>query len=135
MAEALARRDDVRLALWSPPGEHSAAIEDAASSEDAEWLRQLLESGGVAHVLRTNPLRGGIAAAGLLHRLRRVYRRYGDADVIHVNWLQNALPLWSNKQPAVISILGSGSPSASTRNGNCFAGYAARTASDSNAEC
>lgn len=106
MAEALARREDVRLALWAPPGEHSEAIEAVTSPGDAEWLRQLLRSGGIAYLLRANPVRGWVAAAGLLRRLRRVYCRYRGVDVVHVNWLQNALPLWGDNQPAVISVLG-----------------------------
>lgn len=106
MAEALARREDVRLALWAPPGEHSEAIEAVTSPRDAEWLRQLLRAGGIAHLLRASPLRGWMAAVGLLRRLRQVYRRYQDVDVIHVNWLQNALPLWGDHRPAVISVLG-----------------------------
>lgn len=106
MAEALARRKDMRLVLWAPPGEHSKIIETATTPEDAEWLRRLLGSGGIAHLLRAKPLRGGIAATGLLRRLRRVYQQYRDVDVIHVNWLQNALPLWGCDQPAVISVLG-----------------------------
>ena len=106
MAEALARREDVRLALWAPPGEHSRIIVPATSPDEAEWLRQLLRSGGIAHLLRASPLRGWMAAAGLLRRLRQVYRRYQDVDVVHINWLQNALPLWGNDRPAVISVLG-----------------------------
>jgi glycosyltransferase involved in cell wall biosynthesis len=106
MAEALARREEVRLALWAPPGEHSEIIETATSPEDAEWLRGLLRLGGIAHLLRASPVRGWIAAAGLLRRLCRVYRRYPDVDVVHVNWLQNALPLWGDDRPAVISVLG-----------------------------
>lgn len=107
MAEALASREDMRLALWAPPGEHSQKIEFATSTSDADWLRHLLASGGIAHRLRANPMRGGIAALGLLHRLRRAYRQHKDADIIHINWLQNALPLWGCDQPAVISVLGS----------------------------
>lgn len=106
MAEALARREDIRLALWAPPGEHSETIKAATSTSDAEWLRALLASGGIAHLLRANPMRGGLAALRLLRRLHRVYRQYGDVDVIHINWLQNALPLWGCGQPAVISVLG-----------------------------
>jgi len=106
LAEALARRTDVELALWAPPGEHSAEIVDVASPGDAEWLRHLLETGGIAHLLRASPVRGWMAAAGLLRRLRRVYRRHRDVDVLHVNWLQNALPLWGVDKPAVISVLG-----------------------------
>lgn len=106
MAEALARRKDVRLALWAPPGEHSGAVETATSPDDAEWLRWLLRSGGIAHLLRARPLQGAAAATGLLRRLRRLYRRHREVDVVHVNWLQNALPLLGNDQPAVISVLG-----------------------------
>lgn len=106
MAEALAHRKDIQLALWAPPGEHSKMIEIATSPEDAEWLRQLLKSGGIAHLLRANLLSGGIAATGLLRRLHRVYQQYQDIDVVHVNWLQNALPLLGSNQPAVISVLG-----------------------------
>lgn len=106
MAEALTRRKDIRLALWAPPGEHSETIESATSTDEAEWLRQLLRSGGIAHLLRASPLRGWMAAVGLLRRLRQVYRRYRDVDVVHVNWLQNALPLWGNDRPVVISVLG-----------------------------
>lgn len=106
MAEALARREDTRLALWAPPGEHSRSIETVTSPRDAEWLSRLLASGGIAHLLRAQPIRGGISALGLLRRLRRVYRKYADMDVLHINWLQNALPLWGCDQPAVISVLG-----------------------------
>ena len=107
MAEALARREDVHLALWAPPGEHSAMIQQATLPEEALWLRQLLQSGGIAHLLRAKPWQGGLAAAGLLRRLRRVYRHYqDDVDVVHVNWLQNALPLWGMDRPAVITVLG-----------------------------
>ncbi len=42
----------------------------------------------------------------LLTRLGRAYRRQ-PADVVHVNWLQNALPLWGTKSPALITVLGS----------------------------
>lgn len=106
IAEALARREDVQMALWAPPGEHSAKIDGATSLEDAQWLRQLLRAGGIAHLLRAQPWRGGLVAVSLLRRLRRIYRQYEDVDVVHVNWLQNALPLWGCRQPAVISVLG-----------------------------
>lgn len=106
MVEALAHREDLHVALWAPPGEHSKTIEVAASPEDAEWLRQLLGAGGIAHLLRAKPLRGAMAAVGLLHRLHRVYGLYRDVDVVHVNWIQNALALWRNNRPVLISVLG-----------------------------
>ena len=106
IAEALARRPDVKLALWAPPGEHSDSIKVATTLEDAEWLCSLLKLGGIAHLLRSQPLRGGIKSASLLYRLHRIYRQYNDINVVHVNWLQNALPLWGCHHPAVISVLG-----------------------------
>lgn len=106
LAEALARREDVRLALWAPPGEHSQNINMAASKQDSKWLRQLITLGGIAHMLRTHPIRGGMAALGLMYRLRQVYRHHKDVDIFHVNWLQNALPLWGCSRPAVVSVLG-----------------------------
>lgn len=41
----------------------------------------------------------------LLTRLALMYRRQ-HADVVHVNWLQNALPLWGTNTPALITVLG-----------------------------
>jgi glycosyltransferase involved in cell wall biosynthesis len=43
---------------------------------------------------------------GLLRRLHRLYRRE-DYDVAHVNWLQNALPLWGTDKPLLVTALGS----------------------------
>lgn len=35
-AKALAWREDVRLALWAPPGEHSRSIDPATSLDEAK---------------------------------------------------------------------------------------------------
>jgi len=59
------------------------------------------------HVLRTRGVMGIGMAAGLLLRLRRAYKRHAANDVAHVNWLQNALPLWGLPMPAIITVLGS----------------------------
>ena len=107
LAEGLSRRDDLQLALWAPPGEHSVRIRDIATTSDSVWLRKLLSSGGIAHLLRDKPWSAPFAAAGLLRRLRRLfYLQQSEVDVVHVNWLQNALPLWGTETPAVISVLG-----------------------------
>lgn len=106
LAAALARRDDLALSLWAPPGELPADVSAVTTPADALWLRQLSQQGGIAHLLRTRRVLAAGTIVALLMRLGRVYRRQ-PADVAHVNWLQNALPLWGSTTPAVITVLGS----------------------------
>lgn len=105
-AGAVARRDDVRLSLWAPPGELPAGVVAATTPADALWLGRLAQQGGIAHLLRTRKARVAGTILTLLARLGRAYRRH-PADVAHVNWLQNALPLWGTTTPALITVLGS----------------------------
>src|SRR5674476_1170090 len=92
MVRTLAETGKLRLAVWAPPGELPETVIDAATADEAAWLRRLTKDGGIAHRLRTRgPLALG-TICGLRARLRRVYRR-SDADLTHVNWLQNVLPL------------------------------------------
>jgi glycosyltransferase involved in cell wall biosynthesis len=70
------------------------------------WLKRLSERGGIAHLLRSRQLLAAGTILTLLLRLGRAYRRQ-PADLIHVNWLQNALPLWGTTTPALITVLGS----------------------------
>jgi hypothetical protein len=105
-AAALARRGDVRLSLWAPPGELPAGVAPATTSADALWLGRLSQRGGIAHLLRTRKALATGTILTLLTRLGRTYRRQ-PADVVHVNWLQNALPLWGTTRPALITVLGS----------------------------
>lgn len=106
MTRTLAETKKLRLEVWAPPGELPETVVDAATADEAVWLKGLMDGGGIAHLLRTRgPLALG-TACGLLARLKRVYRR-SDADVIHVNWLQNALPLAGTAQPALVTVLGS----------------------------
>jgi hypothetical protein len=105
LAQALARRDDVALSLWAPPGDLPPQVRDATTSTDKKWLQYLSEQGGIAHLLRQRKLLALGSVGALLSRLHRAYRD-GRAEVVHVNWLQNALPLWSTKTPAVVSVLG-----------------------------
>lgn len=105
LAAALARRDDVNLSLWAPPGDLPANVINAATSADSLWLARLSEQGGMAHLLRTRRALAVGAILSLLLRLGRAYRRQ-RADVVHVNWLQNALPLWGTRTPALITVLG-----------------------------
>lgn len=106
-AAALARRGDLRISLWAPPGELPADVAAATTPADAFWLRRLSRQGGIAHLLRTRRALAAGTILALLARLGRAYRRRPVADVIHVNWLQNALPLWGTTTPALITVLGS----------------------------
>ena len=103
IADAAAASPDIDLSLWAPDGPRHANISYACSSDDADWLSDLAQRGGIAHLMRTHPLRFPAKAGGLLKRLHAVYRHYDDAiDVYHINWLQNALPLYGMNAKAVI---------------------------------
>jgi hypothetical protein len=105
LAAALARRADVTLALWAPPGALPANVTGVSTPADARWLGRLSQQGGIAHLLRTRKALAAGTILSLLLRLGRAYRRQ-RADVVHVNWLQNALPLWGTTTPALITVLG-----------------------------
>lgn len=105
MAEALARRQDLRVSAWLPPGPLPTGMQRATLAGDDAFLRELLEAGGIAHLLRRRRLRGLRAAIGLLRRQRRAFAR-SDADLFHVNWLQNALALPRDRRPALVTVLG-----------------------------
>lgn len=106
LAAALARREDIALLLWAPPGELPDNVIAAATPDDARWLRRLSQKGGIAHLLRNRRMFAVAIVVQLLARLRRAYRNQ-PADVYHVNWMQNALPLWGIRTPALITVLGS----------------------------
>ena len=105
-AAALARRGDVVLSLWAPPGELPTDVDSVCTPTDAAWLQHLSRQGGIAHLLRTRQVLAAGRILTLLIRLGRTYRRESP-DVAHVNWLQNALPLWGTRTPALITVLGS----------------------------
>jgi glycosyltransferase involved in cell wall biosynthesis len=107
MVQALCDSHELHILLWAPPGLRPKTVDDAALPAESAWLNQLAEQGGIAHALRANAARGLTAAIGLLLRLRHAYRRNSNVDLVHVNWLQNALPLWGSKTPALITVLGS----------------------------
>lgn len=107
MVEALAAREDVRLRAWMPPGPLPDAVDSATNDDNAQWLSRLMQAGGIAHLMRNRPLHGAVAVTGLLARLRRAYRDVADAQLFHVNWLQNALPLpRDDRRPALVTALG-----------------------------
>ncbi len=106
MAAALGQRRDVALSSWAPPGVLPPGVVDVLSPGDEAWLANLSQCGGIACLLRQRVLHGSSAAFGLLRRLRRVYRE-NRTDLVHANWLQNALPLWGTATPLVATVLGS----------------------------
>jgi hypothetical protein len=105
LAAALGRRKDTKLSLWAPPGALPAGVADVSTPADAQWLAGLSQQGGIAHLLRTRKVLAAGTILSLLLRLGRVYRRQ-SANIAHVNWLQNALPLWGTNTPALITVLG-----------------------------
>lgn len=106
LADALARRSDLQLELWAPPGQVHPAVDPVATAGESDWLRNLMLTGGIAHLLRTRKVAAALAAVKLLRLLRNVYRRRSAVDVYHINWLQNALPLPANGKPLLVSVLG-----------------------------
>lgn len=103
---ALAEKNKVQLHLWAPAGARPSSVINSLTNDESIWLQKLMNRGGIAHILRTGGIQGLFFAIRLLSRLRKAYLRHTDADIIHVNWLQNALPLWGIPKPAVISVLG-----------------------------
>lgn len=106
MVAALGYRADIDLRLWAPSGELPAGVHSSLLFDDAAWLAALMARGGIAHLLRQRKVAGGWAALGLLRRQRRALRHH-QPDVVHVNWLQNALALLGTKTPTLVTVLGS----------------------------
>ena len=106
LADAIARRSDASLRLWSPPGEMPKNAADATTAEEARWLAALMASGGIAHLMRSGGIRGLGAPVRLLRMLYNLYRRESSADLYHVNWLQNTLMLPSDGRPLLTTVLG-----------------------------
>lgn len=107
MVQALAENDLLNLCVWAPAGNLPAKVQSSLSPSDKTWLTKLLTQGGIANVLRTQGIKGIFFAFTLLRLLRRTYRQKSALDIAHVNWLQNALPLWGTSTPAIITVLGS----------------------------
>jgi len=105
MVTALARRDDLALSVWAPPGPMPASVAHATTERESRDLANLMAAGGVAHLLRQHPVRGVAAATRIIRGLARCYRQ-SKCDVYHVNWLQCALPLPRDSRPALVTVLG-----------------------------
>lgn len=108
MAGALAKREDIALDIYAPPGELPPKVHSVVPASDAKWLSQLMEMGGVAHLLRNHPIQGIYWGARLSAGLYHAYRRQSQSDLFHVNWLQCALLIPDKIQtPLVVTVLGS----------------------------
>jgi hypothetical protein len=106
MVGALASCPDVDLALWAPPGTVPTGVARATTLRDTRWLTALSVKGGIAHVLRSRHVFALGTVVTLLMCLARAYRRE-NVDLVHANWVQNALPLWGTRTPALVTVLGS----------------------------
>lgn len=110
MAESLACSGATRLSFWGPPGDLPTGVVPALAGDDASWLGRMVARGGIAHLLRDRQVLGCATALGLLYRLCRAYRRFAAGSgpaIVHVNWLQNVLPLKGLRLPALVTVLGS----------------------------
>lgn len=107
IADAMGQSPELHLSLWAPDGPRHQAVEYACSNADAAWLGSVAQRGGIAHMLRSSPVAALGKAVGLLRRLRALYKgRVSETDIFHINWLQNALPLYGLNAKVVITVLG-----------------------------
>lgn len=106
IADALARHPEVDLAICAPPGEYPTNATSTTSESEARWLQELVDRGGISHLMRSRTPLALLAPVRLLWTLRRNYSALADVDVYHVNWMQTSLPLPDNGVPALITVLG-----------------------------
>lgn len=107
LTDALGRYSNLDLTLWAPPGEVGVGVHQDLLENEATWLADLMAKGGIAHLLRNHPIKGFWAGMRLLYHLRAAYRRNSNADIYHVNWLQNTLALPNDRKPLLVTVLGS----------------------------
>lgn len=106
LVHALAKQSEIALRLWGPSGPIPDNVVYTPNQRTTDWLRSLLDKGGIAHLLRRHPIQGIATALRLLLLLKRTHRENQDVDVAHINWLQNALGLLGTRTPALVSVLG-----------------------------
>ncbi len=104
---ALSESSFGRLSYWGPPGTLPSGVESLCLSQETKWLAELMNQGGIIHLLRQGGLSRFTFPPRLLYYLKRMYSRTSEIDLYHINWLQNAIPLLGSKKPVVISVLGS----------------------------
>lgn len=107
MIEALAAREELELSVWAPEGILPHGVSAVMSEEERCDLSEMIKQGGIAQILRGSKLQAVRHVLRLLLGLRRGYNR-SPANIIHINWLQNALSLPVNdRRPTLVTVLGS----------------------------
>ena len=107
MLGALARSKDTSVRYWGPPGPLPDHVDYAGSEADSQYLQRLSEHGGIAHLLRSNPLIGITRGLGLVRRMRRVIElNQHTTEILHLNWLQSALAIPGRGNRALVTVLG-----------------------------
>jgi glycosyltransferase involved in cell wall biosynthesis len=104
---ALSSRDELVMSYWGPAGDLPENTTYLCHEDEKSWLAWLMQKGGIIHLLRQKGIHRFTAPIKLLLLLRRAYQRQEDVSLLHVNWLQNALPLYGSSRPIVVSVLGS----------------------------
>jgi glycosyltransferase involved in cell wall biosynthesis len=108
MLAALARSEDTRVTYWGSPGPIPASVDYLGSESDSLFLQRLAAQGGIAHLLRANPISGFTRGFSLIRRMRRVLKQHHDTtDIFHLNWLQSALAIPGSGKRALVTVLGS----------------------------
>lgn len=109
MATALAKRSDIDLSIYAPPGELPPKVLNLVPDQDRAWLSKLMDKGGVAHLLRNHLLQGLYWGGRLSAGFYRAYQTHGNQqDLLHVNWLQSALFIPKKvTPPLLVTVLGS----------------------------
>ena len=107
MVCSLANNKEISIKVWAPPGIIHNNAEYVATKNESTWLHNLMVQGGIAHLLRKKRITALTSTLKLLFQLKKVYQRHQKADLLHINWLQNILPLGNSKQPILVTVLGS----------------------------
>ena len=107
MLMSLSEQPQLALSFWGPPGDVPKNVEYVCEQKESIWLKDLMDRGGIAHLLRNGGFDRFTTVFKLLLSLRSVYRRQNNVEIHHINWLQNALPLWGTKTPTLVTVLGS----------------------------
>ena len=97
---------NIDINFWGPPGVFPQNLYYSPGKYQRKYLAKLMRKGGIAHQLKTSRVSGFFSAFMLISSLFMYYRKYRKADVAHINWLQNALPLAGTKTPAIVTVLG-----------------------------
>ncbi|HCD56502.1 glycosyltransferase family 4 protein [Haliea sp.] len=106
MVDALARRSDIELSVWAPPGPLPDHVRYVPTPAEERTLSDLMAAGGIAHIMRSLRPSALLAPLKLLRSLHAAYRRETTTELYHLNWLQTALPLPRDGKPVLVTVLG-----------------------------